>query len=56
MIKLPDRQMICMFNWDAVPRSASVSLPKEVHVTDYWSGENLGLRKGTFVIDDMPPH
>jgi alpha-galactosidase len=56
VIKLPDRQMICMFNWDAVPRSASVSLPKEVHVTDYWSGENLGPRKGTFVIHDMPPH
>ena len=56
VVKLPDRQMICLFNWDAARRSASVSLPREVRVTDYWSDQDLGSRKGQFVISDMPPH
>jgi alpha-galactosidase len=56
VVNLADRQMICMFNWDSEPRTASVSLPREVRVTDYWSGQDLGPRKGNFVINDMPPH
>ena len=56
LMKLPDREMICMFNWDAAPRTVSARLPREVRVTDYWSGEDLGVRKGGLVIRDMPPH
>jgi alpha-galactosidase len=38
IIRLPDRTMICLFNWDDRPGPAEVRQPGG-HVRDFWSGE-----------------
>jgi len=53
-IKMPEREMICLFNWDDVPGSVSFRPTRTSSVTDFWSGENLGREK-EFTLA-MPPH
>jgi alpha-galactosidase len=55
-IKLKDRPMVCVFNWDDAARTASFRLPKASQIRDYWSGADLGRHNGDFEIKDMPPH
>ena len=55
-IKLPGRDVFCLFNWDNVLQKISFRLPRASQVTDFWSGENLGRHAGEFTIDQMPPH
>ena len=40
-IKLPDKEIVCLFNWDDAPRKISFGLSGTRRVTDFWSGENL---------------
>ena len=54
-IKLPGRNVFCLFNWDNAVQRISFRLPVTSTVTDFWSGENLGEHAGDFVID-IPPH
>lgn len=56
LVKLTDRDMICLFNWDEAPQTLSVRLENRSRLTDYWSGEDLGEHEGKFVVKDMPPH
>lgn len=55
-ITLRDRTMVCLFNWDEVPKTISSKLRKSSRITDYWSGQDLGRHEGVFEIKDMPPH
>jgi alpha-galactosidase len=55
-IHLPDKLMVCLFNWSDAPLNLSVQLPAAAHVRDYWSHEDLGRRQGTVEIRNMPPH
>lgn len=55
-VKLPDTTMVCLFNWEDTPHAISFGLPNRSHVTDYWSGKDLGRLDGEFTIKDMPPH
>jgi alpha-galactosidase len=48
-------KMICVFNWDETPRNIAVQLPTKARVTDYWSGEDLGVHQGTLAIK-LEPH
>ncbi len=54
-IKMPGRTMLCVFNWDEAPKTISFRLPRPSHVTDYWSGADLGRHSGVFEIRDMSP-
>src|SRR5262245_35008232 len=54
--RLPDRQMVSLFNWTAAPQTLSFRLPTARHITDYWTGEDLGRHQGQFIVRDMPPH
>jgi alpha-galactosidase len=54
-IRLPGREMICLFNWDDTPQKVSFRPIRTSTVTDFWSGENLG-RKPEFTVEAMPPH
>jgi len=56
LIKLSDRLVVCLFNWDEVPKTISFKLPGSSAVKDYWSGEDLCRRNGVFEIKDLPPH
>ena len=53
-MRLADAQMICLFNWDDVPRTLKVRLPAAATVADRWTGESLGRREGTLSIDLAP--
>ena len=55
-IKLPDKEIVCLFNWDDAPRKISFGLSGTRRVTDFWSGENLGRHSAEFTIDQMPAH
>jgi alpha-galactosidase len=55
-IKLADKEIFCLFNWDDAPRKISFELSRPRIVSDFWSGENLGRHLGEFTIDKMPAH
>lgn len=55
-IRLPGKEIFCLFNWEDAPRNVSFGLSRGRRVTDFWSGENLGSHSGEFTIDEMPAH
>ena len=56
VVDLKDRRMVCLFNWGDQPQTLTVKLPRKSRVKEYWSGEDLGIRSGTFQLESMPPH
>jgi alpha-galactosidase len=54
VVTLPSARMMCLFNWDDRPQTLSVRLPVPATVTDYWTGEPLGLRRGVLSIEMAP--
>jgi len=55
-IRLPGKEMVCLFNWNDAPSKISFDLARTRRVMDFWSGENLGRHTGEFTIDQMPAH
>jgi len=55
VVNMPDSRTVCVFNWEDNPQTISVTLPRPSRVTDFWSGEDLGRRKGSLEIKDLPP-
>jgi alpha-galactosidase len=55
VVNLPDARVVCVFNWEDKPQTISVNLPGPTQVIDFWSGEGLGRRDGSWKIEDMPP-
>lgn len=41
-VKLKDRTLVCVFNWDNEPAKIPVKLPRTGEVTDLWSGTAYG--------------
>lgn len=52
---LDRKQMVSVFNWSDTPVTRVVKLPAKARLTDYWSGEDLGLWTGEYRIQEMPP-
>jgi len=46
---------VSVFNWEDQKQSISFRLPREVELTDFWSGESLGRRSGNFTASDIAP-
>jgi alpha-galactosidase len=55
VVTLPDRRVVCVFNWEDKPQTINVPLPRASRVTDFWTGEDLGRRNGSLEIKDLPP-
>jgi alpha-galactosidase len=53
-VQLLNARMICLFNWDDAKQKPSYRLPAPATVTDYWTGESLGLREGLVSFDLAP--
>ncbi len=51
---LPGREMISIFNWSDAPEARVVKLSGEFKLTDYWTGEGLGIFSDEFRIEKMP--
>lgn len=47
---------VCLFNWSDAPQSIAFRLPAACHVSDYWSGEDLGRHEGSLTLNDIRPH
>ena len=54
VVTLPTARMMCLFNWDDRPQTLSARLPAPATITDYWTGESLGLRRGVLSIEMAP--
>jgi len=54
VVKLPGARMICLFNWDDRSDTVTFDVPQPSTITDYWTDESLGRRKGTVAIV-LPP-
>ncbi len=54
--KVANGVMVSFFNWEDKPQTLSFPLPKRAHISDYWTGEEMGEHEGIFVIKDMAPH
>ena len=55
-VVLPDREVICVFNWTNEPQTISVPVGTALEVKDFWSDETLISREGRVEVKDMPPH
>jgi alpha-galactosidase len=53
-VRVADAHLICLFNWDDVARTLTVTLPSAVTVTDQWTGQSLGRREGLLAIEMEP--
>jgi alpha-galactosidase len=56
VVDRPEGRTLCLFNWGDQPQSLTVKLPRPAHVSDLWSGADLGKHAGTLTLADMPPH
>jgi alpha-galactosidase len=54
-IRLPEKLMVCLFNWEDAPASLQFPLQGSRHVADYWTGADLGRHTGSFAVRDLPP-
>jgi len=54
VVNLPDARMVCLFNWDDRSDTVTFDVPQPSTITDYWTDQSLGRRKGTVAIE-LPP-
>jgi alpha-galactosidase len=54
VVNLPDARMMCLFNWDDRSDTVTFDVPQPSTITDYWTDQSLGRRKGTVAIE-LPP-
>jgi alpha-galactosidase len=56
-VRLPNKTMLCLFNWFDTPQTMWAALERPAVVTDFWTGESLGRRDYHGIeVKDMPPH
>ncbi len=55
-VTLPDRHMLCLFNWQDTPQTLSVRLPHPCRLQDFWTEKDLGVYHNVFETGSMPPH
>ena len=52
----PDGELRCLFNWGDTPQEATIELERPYQVTDFWTGQPLGILTGTASVGPLPPH
>jgi len=55
-MQLPEVRMACAFNWNDQPQTLALQLPGHCSLTDFWSGHDLGMHSGEFLLNDTPAH
>ncbi len=53
-MKLKDREVLLALNWDDVATTIEIPLKGKAWLIDPLSAEDFGMRKGKFVVKDMP--
>ena len=52
----PEGELRCLFNWDDTPAAPMAAFGRPCSVTDYWTGEHLGVHTDTTPLGSLPPH
>ncbi|MCS7460621.1 alpha-galactosidase [Paenibacillus doosanensis] len=52
----PDRQLLCLFNWEEAVSDLTIQLDRAGRLEDFWTGEELGFWEGRLTLTGMPPH
>jgi alpha-galactosidase len=52
----PGAQRVCVFNWGESLETIAIRLPKKARVTDFWSGEDLGVYEHEFKMENLASH
>ncbi len=55
-IALPDKTLVCVFNWSDEARTAQVKLDAPGPLTDFWTGAAVEMQDAAVTLADMPPH
>jgi alpha-galactosidase len=55
-IHFPDHLKLCLFNWRDEPDDFVIELPGTYHISDFWTGEDLGPRSGQVQVKGLPAH
>jgi len=55
-ISFPDRLELCLLNWSDESDDVVVAQPGTYHISDFWTGEDLGGRSGLAQVKGLPPH
>lgn len=53
-IEQGDHKMGVLLNWHAQSQRRALKLDASARVLDFWTGEDLGIHQGEFVLDPMP--
>lgn len=56
VVTLPDRYVLCLFNWEDTSQTLSVRLPHLCRLRDFWTDLDLGIHRDIFETGPMPPH
>lgn len=51
-----DRTIYVLLNWSDQPVRQEIELSEPCRVTDFWSGDDLGVQADRIVVDRMAPH
>jgi alpha-galactosidase len=54
-METPAHDLLIALNWDDTPRDFQFRLARARHVSEFWTGEDLGKRQGTLRAT-LPPH
>jgi alpha-galactosidase len=55
VVRLPDRTLLCIFNWGDDPAKIPVKLPRPGNVADLWSPRDYGVQQSTLNVT-LKPH
>jgi alpha-galactosidase len=55
VVKLKDKTLICLFNWETAPSTRTVKLPRAGKVTDLWSGREYAPSQAAVEVE-LKPH
>jgi len=47
-VKSQKQELVCLLNWEDQPQAIALPLSRPCEVRDFWSGEVLGKKEGTF--------
>jgi alpha-galactosidase len=51
---LPGREMFSVLNWSDEPATRVLRLKNKSELTDYWTGQKLGVHSGEYRIENLP--
>ena len=55
VLRRPEGELRCLFNWGDRPQASEISLSQRARLTDAWTGEDLGVHQGRARLQPLRP-